>query len=147
MQLSLTKIRSCRLLPVVLAITWLPYVATRCMQGPATHAGCHIFPGAVHAEDGHAATHSHAGSSPVKHARGPHHRHAPVHTCCDLTGKCNVRVVSHSQAPPLDAPASVVALSPAVTVALPALSSLAVCDISRVAHSPPTYLCNATLLL
>jgi hypothetical protein len=128
-QISLRKIRGYRLIPAILAITWLPYISTRCVENPATHAGCHMFPGAVHAAQEH----------------GEHHRHAPVHTCCDLTGKCNVRVVP--EVPQLDAPALVATLPLAVAVVVPVLSSPTFCDISLVAHSPPTYLCNATLLL
>jgi hypothetical protein len=137
MRASLSKIRSCRAIIVILAVTWLPYITTRCVENPITHVGCPFFPGAMHA-----ATHSDAQSPQRQHAQ----HHAPGHSCCDLTGKCNVRVAASPQA--FDPPTFAVALPAAPhPIVVTALCSDQRSNVAYVAHSPPAYLRNATLLL
>jgi hypothetical protein len=142
MRPSLKRIRGYRVLPAILAITWLPYITTRCVENSATHVGCHILPGAVHAK-ANAARHSHGRSSIPPHAGQQQRRHA--HTCCGVTGKCNVRAVSAT--PHLDPPVPPATLPLVAAAVVSTRSSYAVRDISLVAHSPPTYLGNVTLLL
>ena len=142
MRISWMKMRACRMVTMLLMVAWLPYMSTRCLENPLTHAGCPMFPAvASAAHPGH-----HGGrDSAMAHHHG-HAHHDPGHTCCDLTGKCNVRVIAAT--PPLDAPAvtAVLPAAPASLVVLgPRIDQLH--SVSLVAHSPPTYLRNASLLL
>ena len=134
MMSPLRRIRGCRVIPVVLALAWLPYIGTRCIQNPVTHT-CPIS--AAHAHSSQAAT-----SGQQSHCHGA--KHAPARSCCcDLAGKCDIK---GSSAVPSPASALVVAALPVVTCGIvldgqsldaPALITLT--------HGPPTYLRNLTL--
>ena len=108
------------------------------MLHPATH---------THAETAHVHGHHHETPSPVSHdhnhSRGP--GSAPSRTCCDLTGKCNVTLTS-----------IVPSLNPADTIAMVSLNVQPIAlqrqyshrgPARGVAHAPPTYLRNLTLLI
>jgi hypothetical protein len=129
----------------MLVVAWLPYIATRCVQNPLTHPGCHVYPGAAVADGQHSAADSHEHSHPMARAQGDHRQQSPHRTCCDLTGECSVRIaVGAAQ---LDAPTLLAAVPVAPVMVMPAATDSPHCDIVLVAHSPPTYLRNATLLL
>jgi hypothetical protein len=74
-----------------------------------------------------------------------HHKHAPAHTCCDLTGKRNIELTPDTQLP---APIQLVAVLPAAVDARIRHAELPpYCGVPALAHAPPTYLRNATLLI
>jgi hypothetical protein len=141
MRLSLGRIRGCRVIPFVLAVAWLPYVATRCVENPVTHVGCGMLP-AAYAHTGDAGGHSQHGMASQP---GHHHNHAPAHTCCDLTGKCNIKITPSTAS--LD-PLQLVALAPVTPDRV-----VPHADCSRrqatptLAHAPPIYLRDLTLLV
>jgi hypothetical protein len=145
MKAPLRNIRACRSISVVLAIAWLPYIAMRCVDNPATHAGCGMLRGAAHApgSDGHGPSHegmAHGGGT-HNHGQEP----ARAHTCCDLTGKCDVKITTG--APSLAPPLLATILPVAVRAIVADPERLSACLTPPVAHAPPTYLRNATLLL
>ncbi len=143
---SLHRIRGSRVTPVVLVITWLPYIATCCIENPITHVGCGILPPA-HAHAHAAQEHSHEGAAPERHAHHREHngKHGSPHPCCDLAGKCDVNV---SSGRPSLAPVQLVSALP---VAVDARIRHVELPPDRkgpaLAHAPPTYLRNATLLI
>jgi hypothetical protein len=140
---ALRKLGHRRVIPIALAAAWLPYMAMRCSMSPTARAGCHVVPGVVQA---HAAEHNghgdaHRGGSPERADHGKHR--VPARTCCDVTGKCEIRAAStvSSADPP-----GVAAVLPAVVSALaPPLGELRHRPAMPVAHGPPTYLRPLTL--
>jgi len=120
--------------PVVLALVWLPYVGTRCIQNPLNHT-CPLRAMRMHSPEG-------ATSGQHGHCRGD--KHAPARTCCcDLASKCDIK--GSSSVPSL-APAQLVGT---LSVAVDAIVLQTQIFDARggivVAHGPPTYLRNVTL--
>lgn len=145
------RIRRCRAVSVMLGVAWLPYIATRCIMVPGAHADCGVLSPRTHADADHSASHHHAHDAlaqpqPQHHHNGHTPSKQPAHTCCDLTGKCNIKITTPGP-PPLD-PVQLVAILP---VAVDASVQHAVLPAYRgapaLAHAPPTYLRNATLLI
>jgi len=142
---SLRKLGHRQVIPIVLAAAWLPYMAMRCSMSPAAGAGCHVVPGAAQA---HATEHrghgdAHHGGSP-EHADHGKHR-APTRTCCDVTGKCEIRAASTVSS--ADPPMLAAVLPVAVSALAPPLGELKHRPAMPVAHGPPTYLRHLTLLV
>lgn len=139
--------RHCRQISLALGVVWLPYIAVRCVGNPANHGDCGMLHPATqaHAENAHVHGHHHETPSPVSHdhnhSRGP--GSGPSHTCCDLTGKCNVTITS--VVPSLNAAdtISMVSLIVQPIALLPQYSHRS--PVRGVAHAPPTYLRNLTL--
>jgi hypothetical protein len=141
----LRKIRACRAIPVVLGIAWLPYITTRC-ENPLTHTGCGILPAAVY-EEGHEPRRQRHGDSDDGMAQGHHHqhKHLPVRTCCELTGKCDIKITSGT---PSLVPLMLVADLPAAVHPILARRQLRHRrSAPAVAHAPPTYLRKVALLI
>lgn len=145
MKLSRRSTRRCRAIVGLLAITWLPYVSTRCIA--KADGGCAMLPvsgsGDVHSR-------SHEDSRGAQEAnRAPHHDEhdgsAPRHTCCHLTGKFAFTVAS---SPPSAAPAVVLVTMPmaAETPAGHLAARLRRLNPEPTQHPPP-YLRFVTLLL
>ena len=143
---------------VAVAIVWLPFQGTRCYQGPAGSTNCIFGHHEAHessADHHHGHAHGIGGSAgtgePVQdhHAAasgdaGKRHGHQRDDTCCTQTGKCSVIPSAAFGPEPLVAVAAVG--SP--TSYLPALVGHPErCTLAPVAHSPPIYLRNATLLI
>jgi len=127
------RMRACRVTPVVLALAWLPYIGTRCIQNPVTHT-CPVS--AVH-------VHSPAGPTSGQHSHCHGAKHAPARSCCcGLTGKCNIK---GSSGAPLPAPAVVVAALPVASGIVLDGRSLNPRILVTLAHGPPTYLRNLSL--
>lgn len=125
--------RGCRVTPVVLALLWLPYIATRCIQNPVTHA-CPLRAARMHSPEG-------ATSGQHSHCHGD--KHAPARgCCCDLADKCDVE---DSSGVPLTAPALLVAASPVASDIILDGHSFGPGGFLTVAHGPPTYLRNLSL--
>lgn len=98
---SLRKIRRCRVIPVVLAVAWLPYVGTRCIANPFAPAGCCVRSVANHAHGGHAGGPSDATATLATSHQGADHTRGPAHSCFDLSGTCAIQATS--PAPPANA--------------------------------------------
>ena len=130
-----------RALVVTLAVAWLPYITTRCIDPvscPTEHARQH---------DDH-SDHGHHGHSGIASERGTHDEtpaETPIRTCCDLTGKLNVLVSAGT---------------PSITPVLfsSTLPTSAVWEflhhqsprrdlVPPAAHGPPAYLRNHILLI
>ena len=117
----------------MLALLWLPYIGTRCIQNPVTHT-CPLR--AVHVP------------SPAGAASGQHgHCHGDKQTpargcCCDLAGKCDIE---DSSGVPLTAPALLVAASPVASDIILDGRSFDPRGFVTLAHGPPTYLRNLSL--
>lgn len=140
--LSLHRIRRCQAIPLVLAITWLPYMSTRCVVNPVTHVGCGVLLAHSYAEARGAHAHAHHGSMATHHDHED--KKAPIHSCCELTGKCNIKVTTSPSS--VDAPALVAILAAAIHVPVPESYNLQRGPVVvALAHGPPTYLRNATL--
>lgn len=142
--------RRCRAVSVVLGVAWLPYIATRCITVPGAHADCDVLWPSAHAAADHTAPHHHANDA-LAQPEPQHHHHshtpskAPAHTCCDLTGKCNIKVTPGTAS--LD-PVQLVAILPvAVDASVPHADLPPHRGAPALAHAPPTYLRNVTLLL
>ena len=141
-------LRRCRAISVVLGVAWLPYIATRCIMVPGAHADCDMLSPSAHADADHTVPHHHAPDA-LAQPEPQHQSHTPskqpAHSCCDLTGKCNIKVTPGT--PSLD-PGHLVATLP---VAVDARIRHAELPPDRgapaLAHAPPTYLRNATLLI
>jgi hypothetical protein len=138
----LQRTRRCRVTPVVLALAWLPYVATRCIENPVTHT-CVMVAAVAHQHASAAPARVHEGATSGQHARCHGDKHAPARTCCcDLAGKCDIKASSGVPAP-----------APAVAVAaLPVASDIVLDGLNlnprvpvTLAHGPPTYLRNLSL--
>ena len=137
------RMRGCRAITAALAVAWLPYIATRCVENPATHAGCRVLPDTSYTHAAEASAHSRHRMAAGRHEH--QHSRAPGHTCCDLTGKCNIKVTPGT---PSLAPVQMMATLPAATqVSAPHAESLPHRAAPAVAHAPPTYLRNLTLLI
>jgi hypothetical protein len=81
--------------------------------------------------------------APEQDAHQHEHQHGRAHTCCDVTGKCNMKV--SSGAPSL-APTQLVTTLPVTAGAIaPYTDILDPHSVSTLAHGPPTYLRNVTL--
>ena len=144
MIVPLRKIRGCRTIPAVLVIVWLPYIATRCIETQLPHSGCGILSATAHAP-GHDHARSHDGMAPRQHEDSHARKHLPVRTCCDLTGKCDVKVAPST--PPLAPTLLAAALPVAVSPLVPQLPLLDGRSAPAVAHAPPAYIRNVTLLI
>ena len=147
MNTPLRRMRRCRTIVGLLAIAWLPYVSTRCVDASAD-GGCPIAhpPRDAGSHQGHEpGHHSHEGV-PTAHQDGDHDQ-TPGRTCCELTGKyaCTVNSSTPSAAPPR----LMVTLPRAVDVH--ALAPLPTPHPQRRTpgpiHGPPPYLRFATLLI
>ena len=147
------RIRSHPGIMAIVALTWLPYMSARCIEGltggcPFTAAqheadsrshhegdGDHAHRHGPHAAEDHgtAANHDHGGKSPV-----------PERTCCERTGKCAVEVTSS-----MSSASPVVAVTKVATIdVFP--KALHVRRARRVAdptHHPPPYIRFASLLI
>jgi hypothetical protein len=136
------KLRRWQAISLLLAITWLPYTATRCVENPFTHDGCGMLATAHEHPEGH---HSHAASHDGVTPTHQHHdgQHSPVRTCCELTGKCNIKVTA--PVPSIDPPALLAVLPAVARVPAPTAYELQCGPTRALAHGPPTYLRNAVL--
>ena len=145
---TLHRIRRRRSLLVLVAITWLPYVSVRCVEG-ATN-GCPISATAhehgemkreTHSHEHHHATDAHdRGEADHEHGNLP----GPERTCCQLTGKYAIELTS----PTVSAPATTALAKIWTPSARPsAVSVLAVRHVPDPTHHPPPYLRFATLLI
>lgn len=127
------KPKYCRAIVALLAIAWLPFVTTLCLDAEACD-----YP-AAGGHHGDHESHHHGIDTPSHHQE---HSDAPASTCCELTGK---RAVALTAQPGLmAAPSAAVSL----VSALPAICSVAGSMLSPAvvrAHGPPTYLRNASL--
>lgn len=135
------KLQRSQTVRVLLVFTWVPYIAIRCVGGPLTHGGCDVLPAASAPAHEHGA-HHHEGADTSHHEHGP--KPASGRTCCELTGKCNVKLMTPSA--PAYSPIVVTILAPVVRVASPAPSRPHTRPV-QAAHGPPTYLRLATLLI
>ena len=98
----------CRAILGLLAITWLPYVSTRCIA--PLDGGCPMLPAA--SGDVHAHSHDHSRGVHEAMPPGSHDEHdgsPPGHTCCELTGQYAYTVAS---SPPTVARAAVLVTMP-----------------------------------
>ncbi len=143
---SLRRIRTRRVIPLVLAVAWLPYMSVRCIGDPATHTGCGILPAPVHAQGAEAHVHAHEGDVPAQPAgHGQKHKPPLGCMCCNLMAKCATRA---TPAVPSLAPLQLATQLPATVQAVfPHLVRLHQGPATAVAHAPPTYLLNVTLLI
>lgn len=157
------KVRPRCVVATVLAMVWLPYAGTRCLENPAGPPGA---AGSVNCIFGHHAEHRPADGhhhSPAHRVGGDPTIAEPVHdhghasadtgrrrdhrrddTCCNLTGKYSViPSVSAASGPPVAVASAWNSSSWHRPLAhYPEQRALA-----PVAHSPPIYLRNATLLI
>jgi len=140
---SLRRLGCRRAIPIVLAAAWLPYMAMRCSMSPAASAGCHGFPRVVqeHATEHHGHGDAHHGVSPKRTDHGKHR--TPTRTCCDVTGKCEIRAASTVSS--ADPPGLAAVLPVAVSTLAPPLGEPKHQPAMPVAHGPPTYLRHLTL--
>ena len=148
---------------LVVALVWLPYAGRHCLENPigpgaagsvncifghhAAHpssSGHHH--GEAHGVGGHtndagpARDHGHASGD-----AGRHHDHHQDDTCCTQTGKRSViPSTSAGSEPPLLA---VVQAWPMSSIRPPLAGQPEQRALAPVAHSPPIYLRNATLLI
>jgi len=141
---ALRLIRKCKSIPILLGIAWLPYTTIRCVENPATHEGCGVLPVTAHHHTSN--NHEHAATrSTGAQTHNQHRHHSPVRTCCDLTGKCNIKITPSVSS--LD-PIHLVALLPVRAGAyLPSAELRPYRGGLAHAHAPPTYLLNVALLL
>ena len=136
--------RRFQILPLVLAVTWLPYTALRCVEDPLTHAGCSVLVLALQMRSSNHDAHQH--SDAATHPEHGTRKHGMPRTCCDITGKCDVEMTAGS------APTG--PLAPAIATTWPFAEPIAPraqtphgCQTTPVAHAPPIFLRNATLLI
>lgn len=143
---SFRKLACRRWLPVLLAASWLPYISTRCVMSPFTHTGCGVLASTASQavpEGQHSRAHCHHRPAPAHHDDAG--AKAPVRTCCDGTGKCDIK--AHSATLSVD-PAPVIAFIPALTLfAGPGTHQPQYGPAVTPLHGPPPYLRNATLLI
>jgi hypothetical protein len=143
----LGRMRRCRPLVGLLAIAWLPYVSTYCIDAPVD-GGCRLAhpSGNAGSHQGHGPGHHSHHDAPTAHHDGDHD-HIPAGTCCELTGKRACTLNSSTQSTP----------PPGLTFTLPwgmDTHPLAVLPTARPlrqtpasAHGPPLYLRFVTLLI
>jgi hypothetical protein len=135
------RMRGCRVTPVVLALAWLPYIATRCVENPLTHT-CVMMAAMAH-NAGTAHAHSPGAATSGQHSHCHGDKHAPARgCCCDLADKCDIE---DSSGVPLTAPALLVAASPVASDIILDGHSFGPGGFLTVAHGPPTYLRNLSL--
>lgn len=133
-----TILRHRRAVVLLLALTWLPYVSTRCLAD--AHGGCGMMAMSHESPAAHPTDSDHSGSATHDHSE---HHSTPARTCCELTGKCDVAISATIST--VDA-APVVAIVPAITRAPVRSEPERLGDpIRTLAHAPPLYLRNATL--
>jgi hypothetical protein len=131
-----------------LAIAWLPYISTYCIDAPA-HGGCPLAHSSRDAgsHQGHEpGDPSHAGVPTAHHHDGDHDQ-TPGRTCCELTGKYACIVNSST---PSAAPSGLMVTLPRVmdvhTLA-PFPTPRPLRRTPGPIHGPPSYLRFATLLI
>lgn len=131
-----------RSIALAVAVFWLPYTCTRCLEIPAGPEGA----ASVDCLAGHHGTESqsdHHRTAAADHGRS--HDRSAADTCCVWTGKS---AVAPASAPTLLDSGTAVAIMPA---ARPPVVGLAAWDRSRhvvpLAHAPPIYIRNAALLI
>ncbi len=134
----------------ILAVAWVPYILTRCVEGIG-HEGCPVS-AAAHEET--SSQHHHGDSSEHHHARrgvlpAAHqtddHEHPSERVCCDLTGKS---AFVKSAPPSTAAPAVVlVTLYGSATALIPPEGPRSKSRAAAPTHHPPPYLRFATLLI
>lgn len=144
MNRPLNGIRRHRGLLALVAITWLPFVSMRCIEGVTE--GCPVLGTAhEHGEDGSQGDgHDHHAEHAQGRGAADHGHDRSNRTCCELTGKFAVEVTSGTTSAPLVPLATWVRPSEL----LPRLSAKR--PVQRVAdptHHPPPYLLFATLLI
>ena len=128
-----------RALVMTLAVVWLPYITTRCVD-PVSCPTEHAREAADHRDLGH---HGHEG---IPSERGTHDENpaeTPNRTCCDVTGKRNVLV---STGPPSIAPVLFSSTLPTSAVWAVLYHQSHRRDlVPHTAHGPPAYLRNHIL--
>ena len=133
------KMRGYRAIPVVLALAWLPYIGTRCIENPLTHT-CVMMAAMAH----HRASGAHTAAASGQHAHCHGNKHTPARgCCCDLAGKCDIR--GSSSVPSLTSAQLVGTLPVAVSATVVQTQIFDARGGIVVAHGPPTYLRNVTL--
>jgi hypothetical protein len=132
---------------VALALTWLPYMSMRCVDSPGGEE-CWM---SSHHSEGHGSGEAHKGYHPAPGTTepSPPHDHGSGRdegcTCCELTGKCNIKITSATpQVDPVQLAATLP--GPAVPV-VPDVPALPPRSTPAVAHAPPIYLRNVTFLI
>lgn len=128
----------------VVALVWLPYAGTRCLENPSGPSGAEGSVNCIfhHESHGSAAGHHHDDGGPG--AAAGHHDHHRDDTCCTQTGKRSVIPSTSGGSEPPGVlgggwlaswyrPQRADHLEPSAPV--------------PVAHSPPLYLRNASLLI
>lgn len=140
----LRRFRKSQVVSVGLLFSCLPYLANRCICAPG---GCEIMPTRGHV---HSSSEGH-GHHDHKAASGHHHDqhdqaspHDPDRTCCELTGKRDIKITV--SAPAVDPPALVATLPPVVPVSERWTTGL-MTPPAELAHGPPLYLLHAILLI
>jgi hypothetical protein len=147
----------------VLAMVWLPFAGTRCLENPAGPSGAAGSVNCIfghHEAHGSSAGHHHGeahgvGGDPSTaepaqdhaHASGDagrHHDHRQDDTCCTQTGK---RSVIPSASAGSEPPVAVAAMWLWRAARPPLAHHPERRVFAPVAHSPPIYLRNATLLI
>ena len=130
---------------MLLGFVWIPYVAVRCVDG-AGHADCSVLTAANAADH-----HEHSTRAPstnqhdhTAHGHGDPGKQAPGRTCCELTGKCNLKLTA--SAPSLEPALQIGPLSCKPYPVAAGRMAARLCP-AEVAHGPPIFLRNATLLL
>jgi hypothetical protein len=130
-----------RAIAMLLALSWLSWVPTRCVDPASCPTGYMRFAGHREAASGNQAraVHPHGRSQPVPTPE------APVQTCCDVGGRYSVLV---SKGAPSVTP---------VFLRCPAAAPIVAADPDDAAelgdraphrpHGPPTYLRNHALLI
>ena len=151
--MSTHRIRSHPGIMAIVALTWLPYISARCIEGAT--GGCplmaaeHGAEGRPHHEGDRDHAHQHGPHAAEDHGTAAHHDHsgkssAPEHTCCELTGKCAVEVTPLMSTA---SPAVAVAMVATITVLPMAMRVPRAKRVADPTHHPPPYIRFATLLI
>ncbi len=134
-----------RVLAVALAVAWLPRIAVPCTCNQTTHSGCGGVATAARGPAGGEHAHGHQATTPA-----PSHHHqgkTPVRPqcCCGLATACGIKATAGPA--PLDTNhyAVAVPVTARVVQSRPVLARWRLA--SPVAHGPPVYLRNVTLLI
>ena len=147
------RIRSHPGVMAIVALTWLPYMSARCIEGLS--GGCPLT-AAEHEEDSgsdHEAdrdhAHQHGSHAAEDHGTAANHDHGgkssvPERTCCERTGKCAVEVTSSM---PTASPVVAVAMVATIDVLPKAMHLPRARRVGDPAHHPPPYIRFATLLI
>lgn len=140
---SLRGMRRRRGIYVLVAITWLPYIATRCIESSATGKDCDLVRQGMRAD--HGGDDHHHPPPPGSASDHDHpHKGTPHRTCCELTGKCDVRTTPFVS---FAAPTVVTAVALVLHAPPPLPCQAQHRPPVAVAHAPPIYLRHATLLI